>query len=69
MSTNQSRQPHTWLIGVLTVGFTIALTFASIELPYWLTRLADRWIDIPDYHPAIEPESIETFLQSARPIG
>jgi protein-S-isoprenylcysteine O-methyltransferase Ste14 len=54
---------------LLTIGFTVALTFASVELPYWLTRLADRWIDIPDYHPAIEPESIEAFLQSARPIG
>lgn len=64
-----TRRPSPWLLGLLAVGFTVALTFATIELPRWLTNLADRWIDIPDYHPFLEPEAVEEFVESARPIG
>lgn len=50
---------------VLVAGvFTAALTYATVELPAWLARLAADWVDIPDLHPAIEPEAIRAFIES-----
>lgn len=46
----------------LAAVVTLALTFVSLELPRWLAGLAARWVDVPDLHPAIEPEAIERFL-------
>jgi len=50
---------------------TVALVYATLEVPRWLVRVARDWVDIPDYHPAIEPEAIVAFLDSSliRPIG
>jgi protein-S-isoprenylcysteine O-methyltransferase Ste14 len=58
-------------VSALAVVFTAGLTFVTIELPERLTSWADRWIDIPDYHPVIEPEAINQFLSRnyIRPIG
>jgi len=50
---------------VLVAGvFTAALTYATVELPAWLAMLAADWVDIPDLHPAIEPEAIRAFIES-----
>jgi protein-S-isoprenylcysteine O-methyltransferase Ste14 len=51
-------------LALLAAVFTAALTFVTIELPDWLARQADRWIDIRDYHPAIEPDAIDEFMSS-----
>lgn len=61
----------TWLMLGVAAVFTVALTFVSLELPEWLTSLANRWVDIPDYHPAIEPDVIDDFLATSwvRPVG
>ncbi len=52
-----------WLGPALLAGvFTAALTFVSLALPRWLATFAARWIDIPDLHPAIEPDAIDAFV-------
>lgn len=58
-------------LAALAIVFTVALTFATISLPSWLGRVAQDWIAIPDYNPAIEPAAIEAFLDTnlVRPIG
>jgi protein-S-isoprenylcysteine O-methyltransferase Ste14 len=55
----------------LAVVFTVALTFATIELPRALNRVVDAALGIPHYHPAIEPDLIEAFMRSnhVRAIG
>jgi protein-S-isoprenylcysteine O-methyltransferase Ste14 len=47
---------------VLAAAFTVALTFASLELPHRLAGLARDWLAIPDLHPAIEPAAIDAFI-------
>jgi protein-S-isoprenylcysteine O-methyltransferase Ste14 len=50
---------------VLIAGvFTAALTYATVELPTRLARVAADWIDVPDIHPAIEPEAIRAFIEN-----
>ena len=51
----------------LTMVFTIALTFATIELPRLFNNLLlELFLDI---HPYIEPELIEEFLRKIRPFS
>jgi len=54
-------------LSFLAVVFSIALTFATLELPI----LIGNWLSgyFPDIHPAIEPDRIEEFMVYARPIG
>jgi protein-S-isoprenylcysteine O-methyltransferase Ste14 len=54
---------------LLAVVFTAALTFATIELPGELARLVDDLFQVQDIHPCVEPDRIEQFLGSVRPIG
>ena len=54
-------------ISLLAVIFTVALTFATLELP----RMLGNWLAdyFPDIHPIIEPERVAEFMAVARPIG
>jgi protein-S-isoprenylcysteine O-methyltransferase Ste14 len=51
----------------LATVFTIALTFATIELPRLFNNMLSQIF--PDIHPIIEPELIEEFLRKVRPLG
>jgi protein-S-isoprenylcysteine O-methyltransferase Ste14 len=54
-------------ISVLVVVFTVALTFAALQLPVIL----GNWLSdyFPDIHPIMEPERVAEFMAVARPIG
>jgi protein-S-isoprenylcysteine O-methyltransferase Ste14 len=54
-------------ISLLAVVFTVALTFATLQLP----RILGNWLAsyFPDIHPIIEPERIAEFMTVARPVG
>ena len=54
-------------ISVLAVVFTVALTFATLQLP----RTLGNWLSsyFPDIHPIIEPERVAEFMAIARPVG
>lgn len=62
---------HHITLTLLAIVFTVALTFATIELPRVLYRVIEDNFDVPDLHPVIEPELIEEFMQVSyvRPIG
>ncbi len=63
-SLPQTRRPTFWLLGALAIGFTVALTFATIEL----TRLAENLFPHSDIFPYYGTEA-ERFLRIARPVG
>jgi len=54
-------------ISLLAVVFTVALSFATLQLPI----IVGRWLSayFPDIHPVIEPEKVAEFMTIARPIG
>jgi hypothetical protein len=52
------------VLTLVAIVFTVALTFATIELPGVLNRIVDAALGIPHYHPAIEPDLIEAFVRS-----
>jgi protein-S-isoprenylcysteine O-methyltransferase Ste14 len=54
-------------ISLLAVVFTIALTFATLQLPVVLGNWLSNYF--PDIHPVIEPEKAAEFMTVARPIG
>jgi hypothetical protein len=56
---------------LLAIVFTVALTFATIELPRALNRFVDAALGIAHLHPVMEPDLIEAFMRSshARLIG
>jgi len=54
-------------ISALAVVFTVALTFATLQLPVLLGKWLSNYF--PDIHPVIEPERIAEFMVVARPIG
>ncbi|MFQ5819585.1 MAG: methyltransferase [Candidatus Heimdallarchaeota archaeon] len=62
MGLNESKLP---VLTFLTIVFTLALTFITLELPRILNNI------LRDYFPDIfwEPERIEALLNYARPIG
>jgi len=53
----------------LALVFTVALTFATIEVPKILASLFHNVGLIPDVDPSIQPEIVEKFMLIARPIG
>jgi len=59
------------VLTLLAIVFTVALTFATIELPSVLNRIVDAALGIPHFHTAIEPDLIEQFMRSnhIRAIG
>ena len=54
-------------ISVLAVVFTLALTFATLQLPVILGNWLSNYF--PDIHPVIEPERVAEFMVVARPVG
>ena len=46
-------------ISVLAVVFTVALTFATLQLPVILGNWLSRYF--PDIHPVIEPERVASL--------
>jgi protein-S-isoprenylcysteine O-methyltransferase Ste14 len=54
-------------ISVLAVVFTVALTFATLQLPVILGNWLSNYF--PDIHPVIEPERVAEFMVVARPVG
>ncbi len=47
---------------LLAVVFTVALTFATLELPRVLNRIIRENWDVPDIHPVIDPALIQEFM-------
>lgn len=68
-AVNIARSRAGLLVGIslLAVVFTVALTFATLELP----RILGSWLAnyFPDIHPMIEPERVAEFMVVARPVG
>jgi protein-S-isoprenylcysteine O-methyltransferase Ste14 len=54
-------------ISALAVVFTIALTFATLQLPVILGNWLSKYF--PDIHPVIEPDRVAEFMVVARPVG
>ena len=56
---------------VLAIVFTLGLVFATLEAPRVLNRIVASLVEIPGFHPAIEPQAIEEWMQSnhIRAIG
>ena len=52
---------------VLALVFTVALTFATIEIPRILAMLMTGIV--PDVNPGMQPEVVEAFMRTARPVG
>ena len=54
-------------ISLLAVVFTVALTFATLQLPV----IIGNWLSnyFPDIHPVIDPERVAEFMVVARPVG
>jgi protein-S-isoprenylcysteine O-methyltransferase Ste14 len=52
------------ILTLLAIVFTVALMFATIELPRALNRFVDAALGIPHFHPAMEPDLIEAFMRS-----
>jgi protein-S-isoprenylcysteine O-methyltransferase Ste14 len=55
------------VISLLAVVFTVALAFATLQLPVILGNWLSNYF--PDIHPVIEPERMAEFMVVARPIG
>ena len=51
----------------LAVVFTLALTFATLEIPYVINNVLRA--HFPDISQWAEPERVEEFLRNVRPIG
>jgi hypothetical protein len=70
MRGNHSRLTNLFLV-FLAIVFSVGLTFATLEAPRVLDRLLSRFIDVPEFHPAIEPDAIEEWMNShhVRAIG
>jgi len=59
------------LLTILAIVFTVALTFATLEVPMVLNHILVDLFGFPDYNPAINPDLIEEFMSShfIRPMG
>ena len=69
-TTTEKPKIHTMLsMTLLALVFTVALTFATVELPRMLTMLFAQVGWIPDVNPGMQPEIVEEFMKIARPIG
>mgnify|MGYP001168452465 CR=1 FL=1 len=54
-------------ISLLALVFTVALTFATLQLPLILGNWLSSYF--PDIHPIMEPERVAEFMVVARPVG
>jgi protein-S-isoprenylcysteine O-methyltransferase Ste14 len=55
------------VLSLLSLIFTIALAYATIELPEKLGAYLSGFF--PDIHPVVEPDKISEFMAAARPVG
>jgi protein-S-isoprenylcysteine O-methyltransferase Ste14 len=67
MNLKRSRMGLLTGISLLAVVFTVALTFATLQLPVILGNWLASYF--PDIHPIIEPERVAEFMVVARPVG
>lgn len=67
MSLIRSRMGLLAGISLLAVVFTVALTFATLQLPVILGNWLSNYF--PDIHPIMEPERVAEFMAVARPVG
>jgi protein-S-isoprenylcysteine O-methyltransferase Ste14 len=67
--TGKPRTRPLFSLTLLAFVFTVALTFATIELPRILAMLFIRAGWIPDVNPGMQPEIVEELMRIARPIG
>jgi protein-S-isoprenylcysteine O-methyltransferase Ste14 len=51
-------------LAVLTLIFTVALTYASVELPRMASRALMERIETPGFDPTYHPEETEAFIES-----
>ena len=51
-------------LAILTLIFTIALTYASVELPRLASRALMERLETPGFDPTYHPEETEVFIQS-----
>lgn len=60
-----------FLLVILALVFTIALTFASVELPRLASRMLLEQLDTPGFDATDHPEETEAFLAAGhlRPLG
>jgi protein-S-isoprenylcysteine O-methyltransferase Ste14 len=67
LSIRRSRAGLLAGISLLAVVFTVALTFATLQLP----RILGNWLAnyFPDIHPIVEPDRVAEFMAVARPVG
>jgi protein-S-isoprenylcysteine O-methyltransferase Ste14 len=63
----KSKLPNPMFLTVLALVFTVALTFATLEIPRILSMLLGGYI--PDVNPGLHPEFVKEFMKVARPIG
>jgi len=59
--------PKLPILVLLSVLFTLALTFVTLEIPYVIGNILRTYF--PDIHPVVEPQLVEEFLNSVRPLG
>jgi len=67
MSLTHSRRGLLTGISLLAVVFTVALTFATLQLPVILGNWLSNYF--PDIHPVMDPEKVAGFMVVARPVG
>lgn len=63
----KSKLPNLMFLTLLAFVFTVALTFATLEIPRILSILLAGYI--PDVNPGLDPEFVKEFMKVARPIG
>jgi len=51
----------------VAVIFTLALAFATVEIPRIINQTLTGYFI--DYHPRYQPQIVESFTASVRPIG
>ena len=51
----------------MAVIFTLALAFATVEIPRIINQTLTGYFI--DYHPRYQPQIVESFTASVRPIG
>ena len=62
-----SKPPVLALFTFLAVLFSLALTFATVEIPRVINHILAGYFT--DYNPRYQPQVIEEFMASVRPIG
>jgi hypothetical protein len=67
MGVEKLKLPNLMFLTVLAFVFTVALTFATLEIPRILSMLLAGYV--PDVNPELHPEFVKEFMKVARPIG